>query len=73
MQVQHHQLHRLWVNQPSTKQPFHHLHGTRVLGYHEGTAWRVYLLAGDVISQLIPSSALSAGWPKHLMEAPACH
>lgn len=67
------QLHRLWVNQPSTRQPFHHLHGTRVLGYHEGTAWRVYFLDGDTVSQQLPSAALSAGWPKHLMkEAAAC-
>ena len=27
---------RMWINQPSTLQPLHHLHGTNVLAIPEG-------------------------------------
>jgi len=26
---------RVWVNQPSSLNPFHHLHGQRFLAFHE--------------------------------------
>jgi hypothetical protein len=54
---------RKWVNQPSTLQPYHALHGTNVLAVHErdGTD-RIYFLSGDVISQEIDPMALSEGW-----------
>lgn len=55
---------RMWINQPSTLQPFHHLHGCRVLATHEyDDTWRIYFLQGDVISQQISKLALSPGWP----------
>lgn len=55
---------RAWINQPSKLQPFHKYHGTRVLAMldYPGTA-NVYFLDGDVISQQLPTLALSAGWP----------
>ena len=52
---------RMWINQPSTMQPLHHLHGTRVLA--DGT--KVYLLDGPTISMEVPSLCLSEGWPAH--------
>jgi hypothetical protein len=57
---------RMWINQPSTSQEFHKMHGTRVLAIHESfLMMRVYFLDGDIISQQIPTMALSMGWPKH--------
>lgn len=54
---------RMWVNQPSTLQPLHHLNGTNVLAVHEhGDTWRIYFLSGDVSSQQAPRAALSRGW-----------
>ena len=48
---------RMWVNQPSTLQPLHHLHGTNVLairdsdsGRSSGTM-RIYFLSGPIVSQ----------------------
>lgn len=63
---------RMWINQPSTLQPHHSLHGQRVLAMPEpkSVMWRVYFLSGDVVSQQIPESALSPGWP---IECPYCH
>jgi hypothetical protein len=57
-------LRRMWIDQPSTLQPLHHLHGTRVLGYkeYEGT-YRVFFLEGDIVSQQAPSLCLGEGWP----------
>lgn len=55
---------RMWVNQPSTRQSHHHLHGERVLAVREhGDTYLIYFLHGDVVSQQIPASALSEGWP----------
>ena len=57
------QLRRMWVNQPSTHQEFHHLHGTNVLAAPEyGVTWQIYFLSGATISQQILGSALSKGW-----------
>lgn len=54
---------RMWINQPSTLQPFHKLHGSNVLALPDGGDFvRVYFVSGDVISQLIPKLALSKGW-----------
>lgn len=60
---------RMWINQPSTLQPHHNLHGVRVLARSERDTpdcWRAYFLAGPVHSMRIARSALSDGWPKHL-------
>jgi hypothetical protein len=62
---------RMWINQPSTSQEFHHMHGTKVLAIRESPVMmRVYFLDGDVISQHMPTKALSMGWPQHLFEWP---
>lgn len=56
-------LERMWVNQPSTLQPRHELHGTNVLAHREyGDTWRMYFLSGDVISSQVDIQALSPGW-----------
>ena len=53
---------RMWINQPSTLQPLHNLHGTNVLAVREDIGWRVYFLSGVVISQQVPRGTLSEGW-----------
>lgn len=54
---------RAWINQPSTLQPLHRLHGTNVLAVEEYTdTYRVYFLSGETISQHVPATALSRGW-----------
>lgn len=54
---------RMWINQPSTLQGLHGLHGVNVLATPESvTSSRVYFLSGSVISAVIPNSALSHGW-----------
>lgn len=61
---------RMWINQPSTHQPHHALHGRRVLAMRErgtldgATIERVYFLSGDVVDQQMVSTALSEGWPR---------
>lgn len=57
---------RAWVNQPSTLQPLHSHHGTRVIAYDGPDVTTIYFLSGDVISVVCPKSALSMGWPAHL-------
>ncbi len=58
-------LSRMWINQPSTLQPHHALHGERVLAIPEsGDTYRVYFLRGDVVSQQMAKTALSDGWPE---------
>ena len=53
---------RMWINQPSTSQPLHHLHGLNVLVVEERDCFRIYFLSGDVVSQQIRKSFLSDGW-----------
>lgn len=56
-------LKRMWVNQPSTLQPLHELHGTNVLAYEESENMTCsYFLHGHIISQQIPKICLSNGW-----------
>ena len=53
----------MWINQPSTFQPLHALHGQNVLACREdGDTWRIYFTAGPVISQRAASTARSPGW-----------
>lgn len=55
---------RMWINQPSTLDSLHHLHGMRVLAFREyGETYRAYLLSGLTESMQVPSLALSDGWP----------
>jgi hypothetical protein len=51
---------RKWVNQPSTLQQYHKLHGKRVL--FDPNEEVIYFTEGDVISQQIDPLALSDGW-----------
>ena len=53
---------RRWVNQPSTTQPYHHLHGTNVLAVWTASECTIYFLVGDTISQVIDPAALAEGW-----------
>lgn len=59
---------RMWINQPSTFDSLHALHGVNVLAMPDTPkTWRVYFLSGAIISQQIPRAALSSGWrsPRH--------
>jgi hypothetical protein len=65
-------LERMWINQPSTLQEFHHLHGARVLAQasvYGPFARRVWFTQGDVVSMEVPEWVLSPGWPTHLRDA----
>lgn len=50
---------RMWINQPSTLDPLHKMHGTNVLTADEET---VYPVSGETISLMVPRRALSSGW-----------
>lgn len=58
------ELKRMWINQPSTLQENHNLHGTNVLSAEpdDNNIVRIYFLSGEVISQNIQMIALSKGW-----------
>lgn len=62
------ELERMWVNQPSTLQAHHNLHGTRVLAAQayrgERPVTQVFFLDGPIHSMEIDNLALSAGWPE---------
>jgi hypothetical protein len=72
---------RMWVNQPSTLQPHHALHGECVLALHEyGDTYRVYFTRRDVFtgrdieSMQMSRLALSPGWPrKPNVTLPTCN
>lgn len=54
---------RMWIDQPSTHQPLHHLHGTNVLAVPEfGNTVRVYFLSGDIVSRQVGALCVSEGW-----------
>jgi len=54
---------RAWINQPSSLQPFHFLHGTKVLAVADDPGYfRAYFLSGDTIDIRVPDLALSPGW-----------
>lgn len=56
-------LKRMWINQPSTSQPYHALHGTNVLAVKEyGSTYCIFFLCGPIVSQQIDGAALSPGW-----------
>lgn len=57
---------RMWINQPSTLQPDHKLHGRNVLAddkndYTPGYVI-IYFVDGSVESQVIARLSLSKGW-----------
>jgi hypothetical protein len=50
---------RMWINQPSTLQPFHEHHGKNVL--YDGEY--IWFTSGAVINSQIPNeNILSEGW-----------
>lgn len=51
---------RVFVNQPSTLQPFHHLNQQRGIAVLEDEQVRIYFTEGDVFSQFIDPIALTA-------------
>lgn len=56
-------LFRGWINQPSTLQPLHHMHGTNVLaGPDTPATLRVYPVSGPVVSLQVPRQCVSRGW-----------
>lgn len=57
---------RMWVNQPSTLQPYHKQHGEKVLAEFRrdnNKYIRVYFTRGRLVSMKMHKSALSEGWP----------
>lgn len=57
---------RMWINQPSTSQPWHRHHGREVLAEgrrDHGEFVRVWFTGGVEISAMISQAALSNGWP----------
>ena len=51
---------RYFINQPSTLQPHHKLHGAKVIGIRErDSVIRIYFIEGDVISMQVQSNVLS--------------
>ena len=62
-------LNRFWINQPSTLQPDHKLHGALVLAApsgEKGDYCDIYFTSGETESQRIAKLSLSKGWPSHL-------
>lgn len=60
---------RMWVNQPSTLQPDHKLHGSLVYAADTGEKYiDIYFLNGPAISQRIARLSLSEGWPESKMK-----
>lgn len=56
-------MHRMTINQPSTLQAAHHLHGVKVLASLGACGWStIYFLSGVVVSQVIKTNALDKGW-----------
>lgn len=61
---------RMWINQPSSLQPYHEYHGTNVIastmiyadGGKLGKEVVCYFLEGDIESMPIPLLCLSEGW-----------
>lgn len=54
---------RAWINQPSTLQQHHELHGVNVLAVAERAGVvRVYFLSGDIISMEMLTNQISLGW-----------
>ena len=54
---------RMWINQPSTLQPLHHLHGTNVLAHHAyDHTYVIYFLSGKTVSMHVLRMVLSEGW-----------
>jgi len=56
---------RMWINQPSSFQLLHRLHGANVIAqppYRHDKTVTVYFTEGDVVSMLVPKECLTRGW-----------
>lgn len=68
MKINLNNMRRAWISQPSTNQPYHHLHGTHVLAFKlDNISSRIWFLSGLITDQEILSSALSNdnAWPEN--------
>ncbi len=57
---------RLWINQPSTLQPLHNMHGQRVIliRYEDnGDFVQVAPISGNTLTMRVSVLCLSEGWP----------
>ncbi|QIB67145.1 hypothetical protein [Kineobactrum salinum] len=64
----------MWINQPSSLQDHHDLHGTLVLAAQPpagGQHAQIWFTEGDVISMVVKTNVLSLGWPEHLRKGSA--
>ena len=54
---------RMWINQPSSLQPYHKYHEMNVLlDRKDSNGPTIYFLSGPIISQSIDILVLSTGW-----------
>jgi hypothetical protein len=56
---------RVWINQPSTLQPDHDIHGVNVLAIQDGNDpnyARAYFLSGPTESRRVFTACLAKGW-----------
>ena len=54
---------RMWINQPSTLQKHHDLHGVNVLAHLvDNMTVTIWFTEGSVISQQIKRNTLEYGW-----------
>ncbi len=66
------ELKRCWIDQPSILQPFHLLHGKRVLAVFSQSDEQsvvVYFTSGNVVSQEVTKDSLCVGWPINVERA----
>jgi len=55
-------IYRAWINQPSTLQPLHHLHGKYCIAVDKGKSYKtvtLYFTEGEIYSILAPRSSVS--------------
>jgi hypothetical protein len=64
------QAYRVWVNQPSTLQPDHNIHGALGIALEDPNVHPdcvdVYWVKGEAICSRMLRASLSRGWPEHL-------
>lgn len=53
------EIYRGWINQPSTMQPLHALHGWRCIVVETTAETRLYFTEGDTISMQAPHGCVS--------------
>lgn len=64
-------MYRAQIDQPSTLQPLHRLHGTKVIADSDsvekngGKSVTVALIDGPVTTMMVPLNAITKGWDSH--------